>query len=162
VSFQFNRPPNVHLASQCIHSPAGQQVFQQPACFGLVKAAADYALGRQWHTPSPLTLQYADSEDLYNQLDRSDMGSNRQWMKRSGLSQCTIKAYVKWVIAQVLFSEILDKVESLRSEVQSMEEQAKPTKQQARQIMFFIKIDKYKRISFRRLRRSKGSGSKAR
>jgi hypothetical protein len=90
------------------------------------------------------------------------MGSNRQWMKRSGLSQCTIKAYVKWVIAQVLFSEILDKVESLRSEVQSMEEQAKPTKQQARQIMFFIKIDKYKRISFRRLRRSKGSGSKAR
>lgn len=56
---------------------------------------------------------------------------------------------VKWVIAQVRFSEILDKVEPLRNEVQSLEEQAETTKQQAGQIITMIseleaKIDKYK------------------
>jgi dynein heavy chain 1 len=55
----------------------------------------------------------------------------------------------KWVIAQVRFSEILDKVEPLRNEVQSLEEQAETTKQQAGQIITMIseleaKIDKYK------------------
>lgn len=44
----------------------------------------------------------------------------------------------KWVIAQVRFSEILDKVEPLRNEVQSLEEQAETTKQQAGQIITMI------------------------
>lgn len=39
---------------------------------------------------------------------------------------------VQWVIAQVRFSEILDKVEPLRQEVASLEQQADHTKQQAR------------------------------
>jgi dynein heavy chain 1 len=56
---------------------------------------------------------------------------------------------VKWVIAQVRFSEILDKVEPLRNEVQSLEEQAETTKLQAGQIIKMIseletKIDRYK------------------
>lgn len=38
---------------------------------------------------------------------------------------------VQWVIAQVRFSEILDKVEPLRLEVESLEQQADATKQQA-------------------------------
>ncbi|KAF8592026.1 dynein heavy chain protein 1 [Ramaria rubella] len=38
---------------------------------------------------------------------------------------------VKWVIAQITFSEILDRVEPLRNEVQSLENQAEQTKQQA-------------------------------
>lgn len=38
---------------------------------------------------------------------------------------------VQWVIAQVRFSEILDKVEPLRQEVASLEQQAETTKQQA-------------------------------
>ena len=38
---------------------------------------------------------------------------------------------VKWVIAQISFSEILDRVEPLRNEVQSLENQAEQTKQQA-------------------------------
>lgn len=38
---------------------------------------------------------------------------------------------VQWVIAQVRFSEILDKVEPLRHEVASLEEQAETTKHQA-------------------------------
>jgi dynein heavy chain 1 len=38
---------------------------------------------------------------------------------------------VQWVIAQVRFSEILDKVAPLREEVESLEEQAEMTKQQA-------------------------------
>lgn len=42
---------------------------------------------------------------------------------------------VQWVIAQVRFSEILDKVEPLRAEVSSLEKQAQTTKQQATVVM---------------------------
>ena len=56
---------------------------------------------------------------------------------------------VKWAIAQVRFSEILDKVEPLRNEVQSLETQAEETKKQAKAIIKMIaeleaKIAKYK------------------
>ena len=56
---------------------------------------------------------------------------------------------VKWVLAQVRFSEILDKVEPLRNEVQSLEMQAETTKKQANQIITIVaelesKIAKYK------------------
>ena len=56
---------------------------------------------------------------------------------------------VKWVLAQVRFSEILDKVEPLRNEVQSLETQAETTKKQAAQIITIVaeleaKIAKYK------------------
>ncbi|KAI9513146.1 dynein heavy chain protein 1 [Russula earlei] len=56
---------------------------------------------------------------------------------------------VKWVLAQVRFSEILDKVEPLRYEVQSLEQQAEQTKQQAATIITMISelegsIQKYK------------------
>lgn len=80
---------------------------------------------------------------------------------------------VKWVIAQVHFSKILDKVEPLRNKVPSLEEQAETTKQQAGQIITMIseleaKIDKCtrrsRRFSLARPKRSKGrwSVSKAR
>ncbi|KAI5123747.1 hypothetical protein M0805_000339 [Coniferiporia weirii] len=45
---------------------------------------------------------------------------------------------VKWVLAQVRFSEILDKVEPLRNEVQSLEDQAEDTKKQAATIIAMI------------------------
>ncbi|KAG1874247.1 dynein heavy chain and region D6 of dynein motor-domain-containing protein [Suillus tomentosus] len=45
---------------------------------------------------------------------------------------------VKWVLAQVRFSEILDKVEPLRNEVQSLESQADMTKKQASQIITIV------------------------
>lgn len=56
---------------------------------------------------------------------------------------------VKWAIAQVRFSEILDKVEPLRNEVQSLETQAEETKKQGKAIIKMIaeleaKIAKYK------------------
>jgi dynein heavy chain 1 len=56
---------------------------------------------------------------------------------------------VKWALAQVRFSEILDKVEPLRYEVQSLEQQAEQTKQQATTIITMISeleasIQKYK------------------
>ncbi|KAJ7596607.1 dynein heavy chain protein 1 [Mycena floridula] len=56
---------------------------------------------------------------------------------------------VKWVLAQVKFSEILDRVEPLRNEVASLETQAETTKKQATAIIDMIaeleaKIAKYK------------------
>jgi hypothetical protein len=109
----------------------------------------------------------------------------RETMKKDFLSrpsynfetvQCASKAcgfLVKWVIAQVHFSKILDKVEPLRNKVPSLEEQAETTKQQAGQIITMIseleaKIDKCtrrsRRFSLARPKRSKGrwSVSKAR
>lgn len=55
----------------------------------------------------------------------------------------------KWVLAQVHFSEILDRVEPLRNEVQSLENQAETTKKQASAIISMIaelenKINRYK------------------
>ncbi|KAG9023665.1 hypothetical protein FRB95_012647 [Tulasnella sp. JGI-2019a] len=44
----------------------------------------------------------------------------------------------KWAIAQVRFSEILDSVEPLRNEVQSLEDQAESTKQQGATIITMI------------------------
>lgn len=44
----------------------------------------------------------------------------------------------KWVLAQVRFSEILDKVEPLRNEVESLQDQAEATKQQASTIVTMI------------------------
>ena len=45
---------------------------------------------------------------------------------------------VKWVLAQVHFSEILDKVEPLRNEVQSLEEQAEKAKEHSSTILTMI------------------------
>lgn len=57
---------------------------------------------------------------------------------------------VQWVIAQVRFSEILDKVEPLRQEVLSLEEQAEMTKEQAQVVLETVaqleaSIERYKR-----------------
>ncbi|XP_006454562.1 dynein heavy chain protein 1 [Agaricus bisporus var. bisporus H97] len=85
----------------------------------------------------------------------------RETMKRDFLSRPSYKfeivqhaskacgPLVKWVIAQVRFSEILDKVEPLRNEVQSLENQAETTKKQAAAIIDMIaelemKIARYK------------------
>jgi dynein heavy chain 1 len=85
----------------------------------------------------------------------------REMMKREYLSRPNYKfetvnhaskacgPLVKWVIAQVRFSEILDKVEPLRNEVQSLENQAETTKKQAAAIIEMIaelekKIARYK------------------
>jgi dynein heavy chain 1 len=74
----------------------------------------------------------------------------REQMKRDYLSRSTYNfetvqraskacgPLVKWVLAQVRFSEILDKVEPLRNEVQSLEQQAEQTKQQAATIITMI------------------------
>ena len=56
---------------------------------------------------------------------------------------------VKWALAQVHFSEILDKVEPLRNEVQDLEQRAETTKKQASAMVQMIaqlesKIEKYK------------------
>ncbi|KAF9455575.1 dynein heavy chain and region D6 of dynein motor-domain-containing protein [Collybia nuda] len=56
---------------------------------------------------------------------------------------------VKWALAQVRFSEILDKVEPLRNDLSSLEDQAKTTKKQAEAIIHMIaeleaKIARYK------------------
>ncbi|KAJ3563761.1 hypothetical protein NP233_g8731 [Leucocoprinus birnbaumii] len=87
--------------------------------------------------------------------------SLRETMKREFLSRPNYKfetvnhaskacgPLVKWAIAQVRFSEILDKVEPLRNEVQSLENQAETTKKQAAAIIEMIaelekKIARYK------------------
>lgn len=85
----------------------------------------------------------------------------RDFMKREYLSRPTFNfetvnraskacgPLAKWVLAQVRFSEILDKVEPLRNEVQSLENQAEDTKKQAEMMVNMIQeleasIGKYK------------------
>ncbi|KAG8927614.1 Cytoplasmic dynein 1 heavy chain 1 [Tulasnella sp. 418] len=94
-------------------------------------------------------------DDFINSIVNFDtarqMTSNvREFMKKEYLSRPSYNfenvnraskacgPLVKWVIAQVLYSEILDKVEPLRNEVQSLEDQAENTKQQAQMIIAMI------------------------
>ncbi|KAF8602688.1 dynein heavy chain [Ceratobasidium sp. AG-I] len=96
--------------------------------------------------------------DTTRQMTRS----LREQMKREYLSQPTYNfatvdraskacgPLVKWAIAQVRFSEILDKVEPLRNEVDELERKAETTKQSASTIIKMIaelesSIDRYKR-----------------
>ena len=62
----------------------------------------------------------------------------REYMSRPSYNYETVNRaskacgpVVKWVIAQINYSEILDRVEPLRNEVQSLENQAEQTKKQA-------------------------------
>ncbi|QRW00298.1 cytoplasmic dynein 1 heavy chain 1 [Ceratobasidium sp. AG-Ba] len=94
--------------------------------------------------------------------NRQMTGSLREQMKRDFLSKPEFNfesvnraskacgPLVKWVIAQVRFSEILDKVEPLRNEVEELERKAETTKQSATTIIKMIEeleasIDRYKR-----------------
>lgn len=96
--------------------------------------------------------------DTTRQMTRS----LREQMKRDYLAQPTYNfenvnraskacgPLVKWAIAQVRFSEILDKVEPLRNEVDELERKAETTKQSAGTIIKMIaeleaSIDRYKR-----------------
>ncbi|EST09332.1 Dynein heavy chain, coiled coil stalk [Kalmanozyma brasiliensis GHG001] len=69
----------------------------------------------------------------------------RDYLSKPGYDFATINRasqacgpLAKWVIAQVRFSEILDKVGPLRDEVQSLEQQAEDTKLQAGEIVNMI------------------------
>ncbi|CAG8703815.1 1497_t:CDS:2, partial [Acaulospora colombiana] len=81
---------------------------------------------------------------------------NKEFLNRSSYNYETVfrasKAcgpLVEWVMAQVRFSEILDKIEPLQNEVQSLERQAESTKQKATTIIDMIReletsIEQYK------------------
>lgn len=77
-----------------------------------------------------------DTERQMTKAIRSQM--KRDYLSKPGYDYETINRaskacgpLAKWVIAQVRFSEILDRVGPLRDEVQSLEQQAEETKQQA-------------------------------
>jgi dynein heavy chain 1 len=81
---------------------------------------------------------------------------NKEFLSRSSYNYETVNRaskacgpLVEWVIAQVRFSEILDRIEPLQNEVQSLERQAESTKQKATTIIDMIKelessIERYK------------------
>lgn len=94
-------------------------------------------------------------DDFINSIVNFDTNKHmtkqlREYMKKEYLSRPTYNfetvnraskacgPLVKWAIAQVRFSEILDSVEPLRQEVQSLEDQAESTKQQASTIIAMI------------------------
>ncbi|KDN51345.1 cytoplasmic dynein heavy chain 2 [Tilletiaria anomala UBC 951] len=85
-----------------------------------------------------------DTDRMMTKAVREKM--KREYLSKPGYDFATIdrasKAcgpLAKWVIAQVRFSEILDRVGPLRAEVDSLEEQAQETKQQANTIVEMIK-----------------------
>lgn len=81
---------------------------------------------------------------------------NKEFLSRSSYNYETVNRaskacgpLVEWVIAQVRFSEILDRIEPLQNEMQSLERQAESTKQKATTIIGMIKelessIERYK------------------
>ncbi|KAG8867814.1 hypothetical protein FRC20_004812 [Serendipita sp. 405] len=81
---------------------------------------------------------------------------NKEFLSRASYNYETVNRasracgpLVEWVIAQVRFSEILDRIEPLQNEVQSLQNQAESTKQKASTIIGMIKeletsIERYK------------------
>jgi dynein heavy chain 1 len=131
VRSMANPPEAVKLAMESVCIVLGHKIESWKTVQGILR--------RDDFIPSITSF---DTTKMTKQL-RDKM--TREYLSRPGYSFEVVdrasKAcgpLVKWVIAQVRFSDILDKVEPLRNEVQSLEDQAEQTKHQASTIIELI------------------------
>lgn len=131
VRSMANPPEAVKLAMESVCIVLGHKIDSWKTVQGILR--------RDDFIPS---ITAFDTAKMTKQL-RDKM--TREYLSRPGYSFEVVdrasKAcgpLVKWVVAQVRFSDILDKVEPLRNEVQSLQDQAEQTKHQATTIIELI------------------------
>ncbi|CED84986.1 dynein heavy chain cytosolic [Phaffia rhodozyma] len=131
VRSMANPPEAVKVAMESVCTVLGHKFDSWKTVQGLIR--------REDFIPSITSF---DTSKMTRQL-RDKMA--REYLSRPGYTFEVVdrasKAcgpLVKWVIAQVRFSDILDKVEPLRNEVQYLEDQAEQTKHQASTIIELI------------------------
>jgi len=143
VRTMANPPEAVKLAMESVCTLLGHKIDSWKSVQGILRA--DNFIPRIVHFDTNKSMTPALREHMLKEfLSRSSY--NYDTVNRASRACGPL---VEWVIAQVRFSEILDKIEPLRNEVQSLEEQAESTKQQAVTIIDMIKelessIERYK------------------
>jgi dynein heavy chain 1, cytosolic len=142
VRSMANPPEAVKLAMESVCTLLGHKIDSWKSIQGILRAEGfirsilDYDTGK-------LTKQV---RDFMRKEYLSRPSYNFEAVNRASKACGPL---VKWVLAQVRYSEILDKVEPLRKEVQSLEAQARSTKEQATTIIQLVKelegsISRYK------------------
>ncbi|CCL98405.1 uncharacterized protein FIBRA_00400 [Fibroporia radiculosa] len=143
VRTMANPPEAVKLAMESVCTLLGHKIDSWRTVQGIIRRDDFIQRIVNFDTTNQLTKQL---RDIMKRDFLSRPSFNFETVQRASKACGPL---VKWAIAQVRFSEILDKVEPLRNEVQSLEDQAEHTKQQAKMIINMISelessIEKYK------------------
>ncbi|KAF9498186.1 dynein heavy chain protein 1 [Pleurotus eryngii] len=143
VRAMANPPEAVKLAMESVCTVLGHKIDSWRTVQGIIRRDDFIQRIVNFDTTNQMTRQV---RDMMKKDFLSRPSFNFETVQRASRACGPL---VKWVIAQVRFSEILDKVEPLRNEVQSLETQAETTKKQAAAIIQMIaeleaKIKTYK------------------
>ena len=143
VRAMANPPEAVKLAMESVCTVLGHKIDSWRTVQGIIRRDDFIQRIVNFDTPSQMTRPV---RELMNKEYLSRPNFNFEVVNRASRACGPL---VKWLIAQVKFSDILDRVEPLRNEVASLESQAANTKQQAKTIVNMIaeleaSIDKYK------------------
>jgi dynein heavy chain 1 len=132
VRTMTNPPEAVKLAMESVCTILGHKIDSWRSVSGIIRREDFIQRIVNFDTANQLTKQV---RDVMKRDFLSRPSYNFENVQRASKACGPL---VKWVLAQVRFSEILDKVEPLRNEVQSLEKQAENTKKQAVKIISMI------------------------
>ncbi|KAF8922147.1 dynein heavy chain [Mucidula mucida] len=143
VRAMANPPEAVKLAMESVCTVLGHKVDSWRTVQGIIRREDFIQSIVNFDTPTQMTKHL---RDVMKRDFLSRPSYNFETVQRASRACGPL---VKWVLAQVHFSDILDRVEPLRNEVQSLETQAETTKKQATAIIDMIselesKIARYK------------------
>ena len=143
VRTMANPPEAVKLAMESVCTLLGHKIDSWRTVQGIIRRDDFIQRIVNFDTANQMTKQL---RDIMKRDFLSRPSYNFETVQRASKACGPL---VKWAIAQVRFSEILDKVEPLRNEVQSLEDQAEHTKQQAQMMVTMIaeleaSIERYK------------------
>jgi dynein heavy chain 1 len=143
VRSMANPPEAVKLAMESVCTVLGHQIDSWRTVQGIIRRDDFITSIVNFDTERQMTKRLRDK---MNTEFLSKPAYNYENVNRASRACGPL---VKWVLAQVGFSEILDRVGPLRAEVQSLEEQAQSTQRQASTILIMIgeletRIEQYK------------------
>lgn len=131
VRSMANPPEAVKLAMESVCTVLGHKIESWKTVQGILR--------RDDFIPSITSFDTTKmTRQLRDKMYREYLGRPGYTFENVDRASKACGPLVKWVIAQVRFSDILDKVEPLRAEVQSLEDQAAQTKHQAATMMELI------------------------
>lgn len=132
VRAMANPPELVKSAMECVCTVLGHKIDSWKTVQGIIRRDDFIQRIVNFDTNRQMT------EPLRNLLRKEFLSRPRFNFEDVNRASKACGPLVKWVHAQVKFSDILDRVEPLRNEVQSLEDQAENTKKQAETIIAMI------------------------
>ncbi|KAH8834765.1 dynein heavy chain protein 1 [Flagelloscypha sp. PMI_526] len=132
VRAMANPPEAVKMAMESVCTLLGHKIDSWRTVQGIIRRDDFITRIVHFDTPTQMTKQ---QREMMKKEYLSRPNYNFDQVNRASKACGPL---VKWAIAQVRFSEILNKVEPLRNEVQSLEDQAGATKKQAGEMVQMI------------------------